>query len=103
MAADAQRRAPQMVTTCSRHRLFRGRYNTVWKARTAHYCAIVGAITRGRRPVAGLSGGDGVRLTRVQPHPDTSTITAKIGRFSEGLPLRLSECVPLRSHKTALL
>ena len=48
-------------------------------------------------------GGDGVRLTSVQPHPNTSTITAKIGGISEGLPLPLSECVPLRSHKTALL
>ncbi len=59
-----------------------------------------------RRKVADFSeryGGDGVRLTIIQPHPDTSTITAKIGGFSEGLLLPLSECVPLRSHKTALL
>lgn len=50
-----------------------------------------------------MYGGAGVRLTSVQPHPNTSTITAKIREFSEGLPVRLSECVPLRSHKTALL
>jgi len=52
---------------------------------------------------SGLRGGAGVRLTIVQPHPHISGVTAKIGRFSEGPPLHLSECVPLRSHKTALL
>ena len=50
-----------------------------------------------------IGGGDGVRLTGVQSHPDGSTITAKIGECSEGLGFHLSECVPLRSHKTALL
>lgn len=50
-----------------------------------------------------LNGGAGVRLTSVQPHPDASAGTSKIGGFSEVLPVHLSECVPLRSHKTALL
>ncbi len=44
-------------------------------------------------------GGDGVRLTSVQPHPYVTTLTAKIGEFGEVPALtrpNASRCVPIK-------
>lgn len=61
------------------------------------------ALPTGRSDDEGKGGGDGVRLTSVQPYPDAFAVMVKIGGFSEVMTVHLSECVPLRSHKTALL